>query len=743
MDAFMSTLIKMSLRGTVIILIVLFVRFLLKKLQISHKYIIGLWAMVFFYFIFPWKINLPVGFWNNVSVPEEVRVAIEDLSGAGERQGAVDDMANSVNNANSADSTDSDYLSSMVDTVPDGMSFAWQGDDFGTDTTIAAELETTMPVEPEAQDMSEINDIERGSSEEPEVRDVLNLRKMLELLWLIVITCLIGYMFYSYLVIKNKLLLSVLYQDNIWWAENIDVPMVFGFIFPQIYLPVSMEAENLDHVIAHEKMHVKRKDGLFKMIAYMVCLIHWFNPFIWVAYFLFGNDMEKACDEEVIRGMESEKRKEYAYALLHIAAENGRKKKRVFVAPICFDEGNVKSRIINIMKYKYTLPGIGAAVMIVILSLSVMFLTEAKGSDGLEDSEQNILKAEGSEGAGEEFDTEGPKEAEGADSEKTGVDEEAQAETQEEIPSAEELLLNLNISDYYSYNIGDAGQLYTIDEENTLWGCGRNEYGQLGRGTQDYDFHEDMVKIAENVIHVDYTHRGFTIFLTEDHKLYGIGTASSGALQEYDEITLSMLWNPEHYTVNTPKLLMENVVYAKCGCEDVVCLLEDGSVWTWGTVWRSGQANFSITEPQKILEDVVMVTGGWFNHAALQSDGSVWTWGHNYVGNCGVEGKMFISEPVKVAENAVMVWTGTMEYNVDCKDISEFDKINERGLENTIILKNDGTYWACGMGIGEEVKHLDFYWEVWDDYEICSSEFMQIADINELKKRNSGLIEND
>ena len=78
MDAFTSALVKMSLRGVVIILVVLLVRLLLKKLQISHKYILGLWAMAFLYFIIPWKLSLSVGFWNNVHILEEVRSKIDD-----------------------------------------------------------------------------------------------------------------------------------------------------------------------------------------------------------------------------------------------------------------------------------------------------------------------------------------------------------------------------------------------------------------------------------------------------------------------------------------------------------------------------------------------------------------------------------------------------------------------------------------------------------------------------------------
>lgn len=294
--------------------------------------------------------------------------------------------------------------------------------------------------------------------------------------------------------------------------------------------------------------------------------------------------------------------------------------------------------------------------------------------------------------------------------------------------------LAISIEDYYSTNLGDPSNLYHIDENKVLWGCGKNDYGQLGQGTQDYDFHEDMVKIADNVIHVDYSQQGFTVYLTEDGKLYGMGCAATGALQGYESISLEMRLNQRNFTINSPKLLMENVVYAKCGHDDVVCLLEDGSVWTWGTVWQQQIANlYFIAKPEKILENAVMITGGWYNHAALLSDGSVWTWGYNYAGNCGVKGKTVVSKPIKVAEDAVMVWTGTTEYNTDCTDISEFGGWYERGLENTILLKNDGTYWACGIGIGDEEKLLSPYWEVYEYSVICSDEFIQIQSEKELR----------
>lgn len=303
------------------------------------------------------------------------------------------------------------------------------------------------------------------------------------------------------------------------------------------------------------------------------------------------------------------------------------------------------------------------------------------------------------------------------------IEQESQEDNEEE--------LVLNIQDYYSTNIGDFSNLYYIDDSNVLWGCGKNQFGQLGQGTHDDNFHTKMVPIAENVIHVDYAWN-YTIFLTADHKLYGMGCANTGAMLEYEEYSPNIYSNPALYIVDSPKLLMESVIYAKRGCGDIVCLLEDGSVWTWGLVWYEGFDEwYFIPKPEKILDEAVLITGGWYNHAALLPDGSVWTWGYNYAGNCGYDGDIVISTPVKVAEDAVMVWTETTEYNVDCLDISEVQEYRQ-SLENTIILKRDGTYWACGVGIGDEEKLLARYWEVNDCPMVCTSEFVQITDKNDI-----------
>ena len=294
-----------------------------------------------------------------------------------------------------------------------------------------------------------------------------------------------------------------------------------------------------------------------------------------------------------------------------------------------------------------------------------------------------------------------------------------------ETESTEKLSLSFTLEDYYTTNTGNPTNLYHIDENNVLWGCGDNHYGQLGQGTQDNDFHEEMVKIAENVVHVDYSEKGFVIYLTADKKLYGFGNAGSGALQQYDEITPAMYRNAEKtYTIQEPILLLEDVVYAKCGQDDIAALKTDKSVWVWGNIWRTGDVSCYSKMPVKVLEDAIFLTGGWFNHAALQSDGSVWTWGYNYTGNCGVSDGITVSTPVKVADDVIMVWTESTKYNTDCKNIADFQGEYERSLENTMIQKSDGSYWICGKDVGETEKILSDYFEAMEYRVICSSEFL-------------------
>lgn len=282
------------------------------------------------------------------------------------------------------------------------------------------------------------------------------------------------------------------------------------------------------------------------------------------------------------------------------------------------------------------------------------------------------------------------------------------------------------IEDYYMKSCGDQFNLYTIDEDGVLWGSGHNEYAQIGLGYADEKFHEEKSKIAEHVVHVDYSQKDFVVYLTEEGKLYGLGNDSTYMLLQHTEMPVEDLVYPTKRYVTSPALLLEDVSYARCGRDDVVALKKDGTVWTWGMIWNYQSTGYCITMPQQILTDVKMITGGWFNHAALKEDGTLWTWGYNFSGNCGTDKATMIETPVQVAEDVQRVWTGLLNYSAKEDDITDMEEFGNDYVDNTIIEKTDGTFYACGMGVGDKSVVLPQYYEVSELDTVCSSEFLPL-----------------
>lgn len=282
------------------------------------------------------------------------------------------------------------------------------------------------------------------------------------------------------------------------------------------------------------------------------------------------------------------------------------------------------------------------------------------------------------------------------------------------------------IEDYYMKSCGDQFNLYTIDEDGVLWGSGHNEYAQIGLGYADEEFHEQKSKIAEHVVHVDYSQKDFVVYLTEEGKLYGLGNDSTYMLLQHTEMPVEDLAYPTKRYVTSPALLLEDVSYARCGRDDVVALKKDGTVWTWGMIWNYQSTGYCITMPQQILTDVKMITGGWFNHAALKEDGTLWMWGYNFSGNCGTDKATMIETPVQVAEDVQRVWTGLLNYSAKEDDITDMEEFGNDYVDNTIIEKTDGTFYACGMGVGDKSVVLPQYYEVSELDTVCSSEFLPL-----------------
>lgn len=290
------------------------------------------------------------------------------------------------------------------------------------------------------------------------------------------------------------------------------------------------------------------------------------------------------------------------------------------------------------------------------------------------------------------------------DSQYNVVDAETTKQEPESIQSEKKDLV-FDFYECYNRRIDKFQNTYYIDENNVLWGKGRNEYGQLGMGYHDFDDHEESVKIAENVIHVDYSGYGFMIYITGDNELYGVGNAYSGVFPDvnmfYDQ---GGIGTGAYIGACEPQLIAKDVVYANCGQTDVIYINSINELWTVGVVWYLDFKNYCYNaRPTKLLDNVAYISSNWFNHVALTTDGTVWTWGYNLYGNCGVQDEYVVSIPIKVMNNADMAWNGN-------QIVDNFEKNNNFGEANTFVKCTDGTIWMCGENAGDEEKVVPYYY---------------------------------
>lgn len=205
-------------------------------------------------------------------------------------------------------------------------------------------------------------------------------------IWIIGLVALLLYSVISYIRLHYKVQDAILLKENIFQSEKVGSPFVFGFFKPRIYLPYSLEEENLTYVIAHEKMHIKNRDHLLKPIAFIILSVYWFNPLVWLAYYLFCKDLELACDEWVIWNLETEDKKAYAKALVMCSTE----RKFGSISPLAFGENAVKERIKNVLRYKNPTVLVFAMIMVVVLVAVLCFMTNPREEDEVILSESAI-----------------------------------------------------------------------------------------------------------------------------------------------------------------------------------------------------------------------------------------------------------------------------------------------------------------------------------------------------------------
>ena len=342
------TFLYKNMTVSVVIIAVLLARFLLRKMPKKYSYI--LWSIVGIRMIF----NLP--FATNISVFNLFR-------GFAKRSSTMDTMLAGSRKTNLQRATD------VLNTI-------------GTSETSTAHASrnTTVGAMTHTLTTSQM---------------VLGI---LGLLWLVVVALFVAYGIYSYVKCRMLVRTAVIARDitsathkekasaSVWECDRIPSPFVLGIIRPRIYIPFRMPKQEQAYILAHEQCHIRRLDPLWKLIAFLLLAVYWWNPLVWCAFFYLVRDMEMSCDEAVIEQFGNEIKQGYSNSLLSFAME----RHPYSFAPIAFGEGDAGRRIKNVLNFKK--PQTWAAILVIVLLVVVGVSCLTNGKDKISSDVTSDLK---------------------------------------------------------------------------------------------------------------------------------------------------------------------------------------------------------------------------------------------------------------------------------------------------------------------------------------------------------------
>lgn len=236
------------------------------------------------------------------------------------------------------------------------------------------------PVIPETGAITPITNQDTFTGKESLSKVEFLLRAASEI-WLAGVLILTLYSVLTLVRLMKKLKNTSWERDNIYITETISTPFVIGLVRPKIYLPSTLNRDEMRYILLHEQIHLKRGDHIVKMVSFVALCLHWFNPLVWAAFFLSGKDMEMSCDEAVIRKIGSSVKKEYTTSLLCLSTG----KRIVNGIPLAFGEGDTGSRIKNVLRYRK--PAARAAGIVAVICAAAAVVLLANPSKPADDGE--------------------------------------------------------------------------------------------------------------------------------------------------------------------------------------------------------------------------------------------------------------------------------------------------------------------------------------------------------------------
>ena len=237
----------------------------------------------------------------------------------------------------------------------------------------------------------------------------LHTWEILAYIWLLGAVLVFVYMVIAYARMRSLTAESIPFNDtalkNVYICDMIDSAFILGVVKPRIYLPGHLTGQQVENILAHEQVHLKRKDYIWKFIGFVLLMVYWFNPLMWLAYAFLCKDIEFACDEQVISDMNPAQIREYSDTLLVCSAD----RHFVYGCPLAFGEVAVKDRIKAALSYKKPLLWVIIAAFVLLVGAAVFFFakpSENTDNDNIDDNGDSTVLTEnptGTEAEPEEY----------------------------------------------------------------------------------------------------------------------------------------------------------------------------------------------------------------------------------------------------------------------------------------------------------------------------------------------------
>ena len=322
MSIIMQTILKASFTAGIAVLAVILLRAAMKRLPKRWSYM--LWAVVFFRCLCPFSAETAVSIFN--LIPTESAGSQVSVT-----ESVYDPQENCV----------TEYYHGNVLISSDDPIYKDYSGNASFNRTVTDAVTST------------------ASAESP-----ISPGTVVFIIWATGVMVMIWYAVISYTMLMQKVRAAVKMPDGVYETDMISTAFTAGFFAPKIYLPCGLSENDRRLIIAHEKVHIRRLDHIWKPLAFAGLAVHWFNPLIWAAFALMSRDMELSCDEAVLEELGWEEKEDYSEALLKVSM----KKSRLTAVPTAFAETGVKDRVRNVLEYKK--PGIVGTVLAAVLVVS-------------------------------------------------------------------------------------------------------------------------------------------------------------------------------------------------------------------------------------------------------------------------------------------------------------------------------------------------------------------------------------